>query len=178
MHALYRTKLRDHMNYCVEHPDEVSKVSKVKAQVSEVKNIMMDNIEKVSCSVSISQGHGHLPQARCMKDAQVFGPTSRWLSCFTRTRMAYEETSRAYIEHPWHSMSDLTAFKSGGGWGRLLTLPILFRQLDSATGRSMSISNGSTFAIAVINDLCFFRCWIVVRRLSFWSTKLRTSGSR
>ena len=36
------------MNYCVEHPDEVSKVSKVKAQVSEVKNIMMDNIEKVS----------------------------------------------------------------------------------------------------------------------------------
>ncbi|GAQ89377.1 vesicle-associated membrane protein [Klebsormidium nitens] len=49
-HALdkdFGPKLRDHMNYCVEHPDEVSKVSKVKAQVSEVKNIMMDNIEKV-----------------------------------------------------------------------------------------------------------------------------------
>lgn len=40
-------KLRDHMQYCMEHPEEVNKLFKVKAQVSEVKGIMMDNIEKV-----------------------------------------------------------------------------------------------------------------------------------
>ncbi|GBG65164.1 hypothetical protein CBR_g49960 [Chara braunii] len=40
-------KLRDHMQYCVDHPEDLNKVSKVKAQVAEVKNIMMDNIEKV-----------------------------------------------------------------------------------------------------------------------------------
>ena len=36
------------MQYCVDHPEEVSKLAKVKAQVSEVKGVMMENIEKVS----------------------------------------------------------------------------------------------------------------------------------
>ncbi|KAG0485527.1 hypothetical protein HPP92_009376 [Vanilla planifolia] len=40
-------KLKDHMQFCVEHPEEISKLSKVKAQVSEVKGVMMENIEKV-----------------------------------------------------------------------------------------------------------------------------------
>uniref|UniRef100_A0A0C9S681 TSA: Wollemia nobilis Ref_Wollemi_Transcript_15413_1372 transcribed RNA sequence n=1 Tax=Wollemia nobilis TaxID=56998 RepID=A0A0C9S681_9CONI len=40
-------KLKEHMDYCAEHPEEISKVAKVKAQVSEVKGVMMDNIEKV-----------------------------------------------------------------------------------------------------------------------------------
>lgn len=35
------------MLYCVEHPEEISKLAKVKAQVSEVKGVMMENIEKV-----------------------------------------------------------------------------------------------------------------------------------
>ena len=35
------------MDYCVNHPEEMSKLSKLKAQISEVKGIMMDNIEKV-----------------------------------------------------------------------------------------------------------------------------------
>lgn len=35
------------MQYCVDHPEEVSKLAKVKAQVSEVKEVMMENIEKV-----------------------------------------------------------------------------------------------------------------------------------
>ncbi|KAJ0700017.1 putative v-SNARE, coiled-coil domain-containing protein [Helianthus annuus] len=35
------------MQYCVDHPDEISKLSKVKAHVSEVKGVMMENIEKV-----------------------------------------------------------------------------------------------------------------------------------
>ena len=36
------------MQYCVDHPEEISKLAKVKAQVSEVKGVMMENIEKVS----------------------------------------------------------------------------------------------------------------------------------
>ncbi|KAJ0081645.1 hypothetical protein Patl1_11790 [Pistacia atlantica] len=40
-------KLKAHMQYCVDHPEEISKLAKVKAQVSEVKGVMMENIEKV-----------------------------------------------------------------------------------------------------------------------------------
>ncbi|CAN6460329.1 unnamed protein product [Victoria cruziana] len=40
-------KLKEHMQYIVDHADEVSKLAKVKAQVSEVKGVMMENIEKV-----------------------------------------------------------------------------------------------------------------------------------
>ena len=43
-----RPKLKDHMQYCIDHPEEMDKMAKVKAQVSEVKGIMMENIEKVS----------------------------------------------------------------------------------------------------------------------------------
>jgi hypothetical protein len=35
------------MQYCVDHPEEISKLAKVKAQVYEVKGVMMENIEKV-----------------------------------------------------------------------------------------------------------------------------------
>ena len=35
------------MQYCLTHPEEISKLSKLKAQITEVKGIMMDNIEKV-----------------------------------------------------------------------------------------------------------------------------------
>ncbi|KAB2601660.1 vesicle-associated membrane protein 721-like [Pyrus ussuriensis x Pyrus communis] len=38
---------KEHMQYCVDHPEEISKLAKVKAQVSEVKGVMMENIEKV-----------------------------------------------------------------------------------------------------------------------------------
>ncbi|GER55107.1 vesicle-associated membrane protein [Striga asiatica] len=40
-------KLKEQMQYCADHPEEVSKLAKVKAQVSEVKGVMMENIEKV-----------------------------------------------------------------------------------------------------------------------------------
>uniref|UniRef100_A0A0C9QM62 TSA: Wollemia nobilis Ref_Wollemi_Transcript_25115_1464 transcribed RNA sequence n=1 Tax=Wollemia nobilis TaxID=56998 RepID=A0A0C9QM62_9CONI len=49
-HSLNREfgpKLKEHMQYCVDHPEEISKLAKVKAQVSEVKGVMMENIEKV-----------------------------------------------------------------------------------------------------------------------------------
>lgn len=35
------------MQYCVENPEEVSKLVKVKAQVSEVQDVMMQNIDQV-----------------------------------------------------------------------------------------------------------------------------------
>jgi vesicle-associated membrane protein 72 len=44
----FGVKLKEHMQYCVEHPEEMNKISKIKSQVAEVKGIMMDNIEKVS----------------------------------------------------------------------------------------------------------------------------------
>eukprot|EP00249_Psilotum_nudum_P003245 c16631_g2_i1 orf=1-453(-) len=39
-------RLKDHMQYCVDHPEDMNKFAKVRAQVSEVKGIMMENIEK------------------------------------------------------------------------------------------------------------------------------------
>ncbi|KAL2468270.1 putative vesicle-associated membrane protein [Forsythia ovata] len=43
----FGTSLKEQMQYCVDHPEEISKLAKVKAQVSEVKEVMMENIEKV-----------------------------------------------------------------------------------------------------------------------------------
>ncbi|XP_038972483.1 vesicle-associated membrane protein 727 [Phoenix dactylifera] len=40
-------RLKEHMQYCVNHPEEMAKLSKLKSQITEVKGIMMDNIEKV-----------------------------------------------------------------------------------------------------------------------------------
>ena len=51
-----RPKLKEHMQYCVDHPEEVSKLAKVKAQVSEVKGVMMENIEKVYLSYFYIRG--------------------------------------------------------------------------------------------------------------------------
>lgn len=52
-HPQLRPKLKEQMQYCVDHPEEVSKLSKVKAQVSEVKGVMMENIEKVKKCCSL-----------------------------------------------------------------------------------------------------------------------------
>lgn len=38
--------IKEHMQYIVEHADEIEKLVKVKAQVSEIKSIMLENIEK------------------------------------------------------------------------------------------------------------------------------------
>ena len=35
------------MDYCQEHPEELSRVAGLQKKVDEVKNIMVDNIEKV-----------------------------------------------------------------------------------------------------------------------------------
>lgn len=40
-------RIKGHMDYCMNHPEEISKISKIKAQMTEVKGIMMDNIDKV-----------------------------------------------------------------------------------------------------------------------------------
>jgi hypothetical protein len=46
-------RLKDHMQYCVNHPEEINKLSKVKAHLSDVKGIMMDNIEKVCPQLNV-----------------------------------------------------------------------------------------------------------------------------
>ncbi|CAF1699751.1 putative vesicle-associated membrane protein 726 isoform X1 [Brassica napus] len=43
----FGSKLKEQMQYCVDHPEEINKLVKVKAQVTEVKGVMMENIEKV-----------------------------------------------------------------------------------------------------------------------------------
>lgn len=40
-------QLKRHMQFAADKPEELSKVAVVQKQVSEVKNVMMDNIEKV-----------------------------------------------------------------------------------------------------------------------------------
>ncbi|KAG6522335.1 hypothetical protein ZIOFF_019474 [Zingiber officinale] len=47
--CFYSPRMKEHMEYCINHPEEVSKLSKLKAHITEVKGIMMDNIEKVCC---------------------------------------------------------------------------------------------------------------------------------
>ncbi|XP_012828081.1 PREDICTED: vesicle-associated membrane protein 724 [Erythranthe guttata] len=39
-------KMKEHMQYIIDHADEIDKLLKVKAQVSEVKSIMLENIDK------------------------------------------------------------------------------------------------------------------------------------
>ncbi|GER44508.1 vesicle-associated membrane protein [Striga asiatica] len=46
-------KLKEHMQYCMNHPEEMNKLSKLRAQITEVKGIMMDNIEKVHSQCSL-----------------------------------------------------------------------------------------------------------------------------
>lgn len=41
-------KMKEHMHYCVEHPEEVSKLAKVKAQVSQVLDVMLENFDQVN----------------------------------------------------------------------------------------------------------------------------------
>ncbi|KAH0470879.1 hypothetical protein IEQ34_000602 [Dendrobium chrysotoxum] len=52
-------KLKEHMQYCISNPEEISRLSKLKAQITEVKGIMMDNIEKVSISAFLFGGFAH-----------------------------------------------------------------------------------------------------------------------
>eukprot|EP00892_Ulva_mutabilis_P001973 jgi/Ulvmu1/11777/UM008_0191.1 len=49
-HSLDRqfgSRLKYHMEYCINNPGEISKIHRVKAKVDEVKGIMVQNIEKV-----------------------------------------------------------------------------------------------------------------------------------
>ncbi|XP_042426185.1 GTP cyclohydrolase 1-like [Zingiber officinale] len=44
--GILHPRLKEHMEHCINHPEEMSKLSKLKAHIIEVKGIMMDNIEK------------------------------------------------------------------------------------------------------------------------------------
>ncbi|MED6211302.1 hypothetical protein PIB30_072454 [Stylosanthes scabra] len=39
--------MKEHMIYIIDHAEEIEKLIKVKAQVSEVKSIMLENIDKI-----------------------------------------------------------------------------------------------------------------------------------
>ncbi|QHN95414.1 Vesicle-associated membrane protein [Arachis hypogaea] len=41
-----RLKLKEHMQYCIDHPEEISKLAKVQKKISEVKVVKIKNIEK------------------------------------------------------------------------------------------------------------------------------------
>lgn len=45
---IYRPIMKEHMKYIIDHSEEIEKLIKVKAQVSEVKSIMLENVDKVS----------------------------------------------------------------------------------------------------------------------------------
>lgn len=47
MYDFYSPVIKELMQYVINHAEEINKMQDVKAQVSEVKNIMLDNIEKV-----------------------------------------------------------------------------------------------------------------------------------
>ncbi|WZZ08950.1 hypothetical protein YC2023_094871 [Brassica napus] len=51
-----RPVMKEHMKYIVDHAEEIEKLIKVKAQVSEVKSIMLENIDKHTCSQAIDRG--------------------------------------------------------------------------------------------------------------------------
>ena len=43
------------MQYCVDHPEESNKLMQVQAQVSEVKGVMIENIDKVKGVIDSDQ---------------------------------------------------------------------------------------------------------------------------
>ncbi|KAH0460764.1 hypothetical protein IEQ34_008339 [Dendrobium chrysotoxum] len=65
-----RSKLKEHMHYCMDHPDEINKLAKVQAQVSEVKGVMMENIEKLFFSATVAIIFKHQQTAQ-MKELEV-----------------------------------------------------------------------------------------------------------
>jgi hypothetical protein len=55
-----RPVIKQHIQYVLDHSEELDKTLKVQAQVSEVKNIMLDNIEKVCYSSSCTRAYAVL----------------------------------------------------------------------------------------------------------------------
>ncbi|KAG2452182.1 hypothetical protein HYH02_003213 [Chlamydomonas schloesseri] len=47
MDRTFGPRLKSHMEYCMEHPEEISKIAAVQKKVNEVKDVMVENIEKV-----------------------------------------------------------------------------------------------------------------------------------
>ncbi len=52
-----RPRLKMHMDYCMEHPEELSKVAGLQKKVDEVKNVMVDNIEQARDAPPLSSMH-------------------------------------------------------------------------------------------------------------------------
>ena len=54
---LNRPRLKYHMDYCMEHPEELSRVAGLQKKVDEVKNVMVDNIEQARDAPPLSSMH-------------------------------------------------------------------------------------------------------------------------
>ncbi|CAA3032378.1 vesicle-associated membrane 727, partial [Olea europaea subsp. europaea] len=75
-------RLKEHMEYCMNHPEEISKLSKLKAQITEVKGIMMDNIEKVNHH-GVFQFKWYVRRVLLLNGTRFFGPGNAvlvWMS--------------------------------------------------------------------------------------------------
>lgn len=80
----FSSKLKEHMQYCVDHPEEISKLAKVKDQVSEVKGVMMENIEKVldrgeKIELLVDKTHNLHEQAQDFRSAGTKIRRKMWL---------------------------------------------------------------------------------------------------
>ena len=62
-----RPRLKYHMDYCMEHPEELSRVAGLQKKVDEVKNVMVDNIEQVRPAILHAACQPCRPRSRIMK---------------------------------------------------------------------------------------------------------------
>ena len=77
----FRPKLKEHMQYCVDHPEEMNKLAKVQAQISEVKGVMMENIEKVTDFIEM--------QIECYNKGWFCKMTNSYFECYIVSNDAY-----------------------------------------------------------------------------------------
>ncbi|XP_042466827.1 putative vesicle-associated membrane protein 726 [Zingiber officinale] len=85
----FGSKLKEHMQYCADHPEEISKLAEVKAQVSEVKGVMMENIVKVIgrgeiIDVLVDKTENLRSQAQ---DFRQIGTSMRWKMWFQNMKI-------------------------------------------------------------------------------------------
>ncbi|KAL6129582.1 hypothetical protein ACLB2K_072932 [Fragaria x ananassa] len=118
-------KLKEHMQYCMEHPEEMCKLSKLKAQITEVKGVMMDNIEKVldrgvKIELLVDKSENlqfQLPEARkaiATQDVAAESPNEandrRRNLCSDRHTMAYAKEHRFSADHCPLAVQNLASF--------------------------------------------------------------------
>eukprot|EP00249_Psilotum_nudum_P002877 c16099_g1_i1 orf=218-889(-) len=85
----FRPILKQHMEYCLSHPEEMENLMKVKSKVLEVKGIMMENIEKVldrgeNIEVLLDKSNSLRSQAQ---NFRVMGTGVKWKTWLQSTKL-------------------------------------------------------------------------------------------